>query len=480
MNIHPCTGNQPADLVEWEDVQALLRWALSCHPQSALLKIRFSGGKPGDWLRENVFPASAKDREEIKKVDSVVNVAFSATGLKKLGIDSTAFPFEFNQGIYSDRATRVLGDHAMDAPLEWDWGGSEDDVDVVLLIFSKTGNIREREINALKNSLKGIGALSAFETNGSDFEHFGFRDGISNPRIRDSDQSATEKEIAAGEFIYGYADERGMLPPSPLVPDEPQFSDLLRVSHSRPIRSDKSKALDYRDAGQNGSFLVIRQLRQWAHEFNAFANQEAKRTKLQADLVKAKMMGRWQNGTPLTLYPDAPAPGDKSDSTNNDFLFNTLDAAGDRCPLGAHIRRANPRDTLTADSSESLAISNRHRILRRGRPFGESVDLKAENDDDDKVRGLMFLCFNVSFARQFEHVQHTWINSERFATTGETDPVIGERSGNKEFTIPQTPLSPKLAGLAEFVRVIGGGYFFFPGLRVYHALCGSKLADPPG
>ncbi len=142
------------------------------------------------------------------------------------------------------------------------------------------------------------------------------------------------------------------------------------------------------------------------------------------------MVGRWPSGAPLVLSPerDDPALADP-----NDFMYAQSDAHGYACPIGAHIRRANPRDSLDPrpGSPESIAVNKRHRLLRRGRAYGPPLSVEqALSDRDAPVdeRGLHFICLNGNIARQFEFVQHTWINNPKFDQLyDDADPILAGR-----------------------------------------------------
>ncbi len=141
------------------------------------------------------------------------------------------------------------------------------------------------------------------------------------------------------------------------------------------------------------------------------------------------MMGRWRNGAPLALRPTEPEQPAKTiampeDVMVNDFAYAQDDPQGLRCPLGAHIRRANPRDGLRPGDDLQQAITNRHRLLRRGRVY-EIPGREAE-------KGIMFTCLCADLERQFEFVQQTWIGSSSFhGLTGEVDPIIGSPDPKK-------------------------------------------------
>ena len=149
------------------------------------------------------------------------------------------------------------------------------------------------------------------------------------------------------------------------------------------------------------------------------------------------------------------APADSGVEPDNDFLFGAEDPQALRCPFGAHIRRANPRESFDPGSQEQLAITNRHRILRIGRLYHP---FKGQRP------GLLFMCLNADLERQFEFVQQTWAQQPSFhGLCGERDPLIGNRRDCDGFTIPTREGPVRLTGLPSFVQTRGGGYFFLPG-----------------
>ncbi len=147
---------------------------------------------------------------------------------------------------------------------------------------------------------------------------------------------------------------------------------------------------------------------------------------------------------------------------DNDFLFGEDDPSGLKCPFGAHIRRANPRDSLNPGSSEQLRISNRHRILRVGRVYEPQGDLTKP--------GLFFMCLNADIERQFEFVQQTWTMAPSFhGLESEVDCFVA-RGSTDVMTIPTLAGPLCLSRLTDFVTVRGGGYFFMPGRRTVRFL----------
>ena len=149
--------------------------------------------------------------------------------------------------------------------------------------------------------------------------------------------------------------------------------------------------------GRNGTFVIYRKLTQDVQGFWKFIEDQSRTEQGTVDdyakeLLAAKFVGRWRSGAPLTLTPDKDATDlGKDPKRNNDFLYMPTDADGLACPVGAHVRRGNPRDTQQPNPKRSIAITNRHRIIRRGRPFNEG----------DK-EGLLFIALNADIQRQFE------------------------------------------------------------------------------
>ena len=197
--------------------------------------------------------------------------------------------------------------------------------------------------------------------------------------------------------------------------------------------------------------------------------------------LASRCVGLWPSGAPLVLAPhtDDPAAGDR-----DDFLYRD-DPDGLACPLGAHVRRTNPRDVIKPyATAQSLSMSESHRLLRRGRAFGTALfdpavltnptnlaGLKAllELADDGNARGIHFFCVNASIASQFEFVQQTWCNNPRFGGLNDNkDPITGDNArigqSSSHMTIPQRPFRVRTAALPRFVKVRGGAYLFMPSL----------------
>jgi hypothetical protein len=202
-----------------------------------------------------------------------------------------------------------------------------------------------------------------------------------------------------------------------------------------------------------------------------------------AQRVAAKLVGRWPDGTPVAVRPDAPDPDlAGSRETANAFDFRD-DALGLACPRGAHVRRMNPRGALPFDGK----LVNRHRIIRRGLPYGPELPPGAPEDGVE--RGLIFACYQVDIERQFEFIQANWINDGNvFGLGGDRDPITGTAPAASEagdhrlrkMTIPGRPpffVSP----LPDVVTVRGGEYFLVPGIDgLRHLATTAEQAPAPG
>ena len=178
---------------------------------------------------------------------------------------------------------------------------------------------------------------------------------------------------------------------------------------------------------------------------------------------------------------ESPNTDDKTKAIFKEFGYFNQDEKGLKCPMGSHVRRTNPRDHLVDHGQEdSIEMIRKHQLLRRGRVFGpplvDSMNpediLKLKKDDGEK-RGLHFICLNVDISRQFEFVQSIWAQSPKFAGLyNDGDPIIGarvteENTKNDEFISKSesSPIRNKYKHLPQFTTVVGGSYFFLPGIR---------------
>jgi Dyp-type peroxidase family len=388
-----------------------------------------------------------------------LHVAFTYAGLRALGLDEDAlaqFSREFIAGMTDPLRSRFLGDVAESAPEHWQWGGpSTPVVHVMLALFTRDTASLQQRLGELRNAWTSAGltevrTLHAAEL--SETEHFGFADGISQPAIEGYHPSPSNlHQVKAGEFLLGYENEYEQYTERPLLPEpaDPRGTLPLDVEGS-----------PRRDLGRNGTYLVFRQLHQDVPAFRATL-QRLTDTPQAAARLAAQMVGRWPSGTSLVHAPYADEP---RRAKENEFRYHDEDRDGLKCPIGAHVRRANPRDALEPKpgTDRSLDINHRHRMLRRGRVYGEKLP---EGVVDDQERGLLFIALNANITRQFEFVQHSWLIDPRFnGGTNEADPLISAGPGH-DFVVPADPVRVRCSDLPRFVSVVGGAYFFLPGLR---------------
>jgi Dyp-type peroxidase family len=291
-------------------------------------------------------------------------------------------------------------------------------------------------------------------------EHFGYTDGFGNPDFlgveRDTQPGqgklmtdGTWTPLATGELLLGYADEAGELPVAPIP-------HLL---------------------ASNGTFMVYRKLHQNVATFRQYLDEKGKLYAGGKEKLAAKLIGRWRDGTPAELSPDAPNQAIVKDKQKNvDFTFGS-DLTGSRCPIGAHVRRTNPRDAFGFNGR----LINRRRITRRGLPYGPYVP-EDQPVQDDGEHGIIFMALNASLFRQFEFVQQQWVQYGNDARLGnDKDMLLGNHTGRDKYVIQGTedPKNPPFicGNLPNFVELRGGDYFFLPSMTALRLIAAAAV-DP--
>lgn len=476
--------------IDNHDVQGLVRHGYG-HLRSAaylLLQIHRRAAARA-WLGELIYRITDAASGH---ADCLINIAFTFDGLRVLGLDEealTGFPPEFEEGLAGNSyRSQQLGDVGDSAPEKWTWGRGGEPIHAVLIVYAADDVALDAELSTTaalpQQAVSLLHTLRCTELPVDPHpglrEHFGFRDGLAQPDVAGwHDDGPPDNRVATGEFLLGYANEYEQLNESPRVPDG-------------------RRALRDGDFGRNGTYLVLRELEQDVAGFWSCLLAAGGGNPDEAIRLAAKMVGRWPNGMPLVLAPKAD-PGVPPD--HNDFGYAKEDLDGTHCPLGAHIRRSNPRDAMfrtRADDPEddpaartklSVEVSNRHRIIRRGRPYGPPLAASLQPPDLIQAavaaanqaatakparRGLFFVCLNANLSRQFELVQHTWLNNTEFVTgCPEQDPLLGDFvNARPSFTMQGRPLGTAIGGLTRFVHVRGGAYFFLPSLAALRYLAG--------
>jgi deferrochelatase/peroxidase EfeB len=391
------------------------------------------------------------------KPQHCLNIGLTHAGLAALGLPAASlasFPAEFVEGAAA-RAEKV-GDTGESSPEHWKEAFSSPDLHILLFLFAQTDAALEQATSRLRAGYEEARAMSELSVcDGRSLEgnaaHFGYRDGFAQPTIEGGLPPVMPDvlpQAPAGEFLLGY--------PS-------QYTDFLY-----PVPAPD-------ELGRNGSFAAFRILAQDCRGFEQFLTQAAQQTGLDRELIAAKLCGRWRNGVPLSLSPDFPDERIPLEQRNSfDYVPGQRmpdafdDRRGYRCPLGSHIRRMNPRSSIVAGNG-----GLKHRIIRRGLPYGPPYD--PASPDDGIERGLLGLFIGVSIKDQFEFLMSDWANKGAFAPglRDTADPVIGSHtmqmaaggsSASGTFLIPaegrKRPI--ELTGLSRFVTCRGAAYCFLP------------------
>jgi Dyp-type peroxidase family len=408
---------------------------------------------------------------EAGKPDWTLNIAFTHKGLVNLKLPDASllsFPVEFVQGMKA--RGDILGDTGTNDPEKWDAVWRDGLVDIWLAVNSKTTETLEARCADLQKLMTDTGGArmiasqdaGAFriDDHWSPKEHFGYTDGFGNPDFlgveRDTQPGqgklmpdGTWAPLATGELLLGYADEAGELPVAPIP-------HLL---------------------ASNGTFMVYRKLHQNVATFRRYLEDKDKLYAGGKEKLAAKFVGRWRDGTPVELAPDSQDPELVKDKQRNvNFTFGK-DLDGTRCPIGAHVRRTNPRDAFGFNGR----LINRRRITRRGLPYGPYVPEDQPVRDED-AHGIIFMALNASLFRQFEFVQQQWIEYGNDARLGnDKDPMIGNHSEHDRYVIQGTedPANPPFVcgGLPSFVELRGGDYFFLPSMTALRMIA-TGMVDP--
>jgi Dyp-type peroxidase family len=458
--------------------------------------------QPGaGWISHLRAEAPITDAAGKEKQARTAALAFTCTGLAKLGLPGPVlgtFSAPFREGMYQEDRLRRLGDKldgiwqatVIDGgPV---WGGptltpvgrpDTPEVHALLLLYDSSQKAARSWAEDVKRTLaqptlvpfdvtvvRQLSLDLRLDANGIGREHFGFADGLSQPIPYGEAVVPPERDpwhgVPLGEILLGHNNAHHERAPGPMVEDDPAGRERGLDAIGAPQ--------GFLNLGLNGSYMVVRELRQDVAAFWKSVDDGAARIKahdpsaieVTAQWLAERIVGRNTDGH--LLCPGGFLPADENNQPQNAFGFIGTDPYGDGCPLGSHVRRANPRDGLAPDPAAAqtlLDAANNHRILRRGRKYGATI--QDPRVDDGQERGLLFICLNTDIERQFEFVQKTWILNQNFATLfDETDPLVGPKG---HFTIPQQPLR-RIVEVETFIRMAGGEYFFLPSIPALNYL----------
>lgn len=441
--------------------------------------------------------------------DVWLNIAVSSGGLSKLlkgGAHDGDLGLFTDQGFQRGLAARssLLGDpvdpHAEGHPANWVYGGPGREADVLLILATDRDGARALTLAELRNDATANGLTVLYTESGSKLgangnEHFGFQDGISQPGVRGRlaglpGEFITQRTIDPsslpdawlyglpgqylvwpGEFVFGYPRSAA----DPLIPGP--------VNLPGPAWS------------RNGSYLVLRRLRQDVAGFRAFLAESAMTLSGQPgfkgvtpEWVGSRIVGRWPSGAPVARLPYEDNTKLGVDRLANNVFGFAADAAKDplvaglqaghwpeakadpvglTCPMAAHIRKVNAREAANDMGGRRASFSRR--ILRRSLPFGPPLGNLSGDDPADGNRGLLFACYQASIEDQFEFLNNGWMgSSKRPRSPGGFDMMIGQNGmpgdhRERSCTVfGEGANSATLVTMKDFVVPTGGGYFFSP------------------
>ena len=393
--------------------------------------------------------------------DYCLNVGITWPGLVALEIGQRVPTLSFKSfGAFiegaAERAERV-GATGASSPQNWIGGfvGGDDHVLVTLHAISPDAMTRNSD------------RLSAMFADGDAFREIWRQDGMALLDMVDG------QPVPTSRVHFGYTD--GISTPTIRGGPEPYLPD-----HQQPcepwlfvLREDATNydVPEPRALGLNGSFGVFMKMETDVVGFEDFLQSNS--DKIDPELLAAKMCGRWRNGVPIALSPDSDSPaGGISPGALNDFEYVNADGSGDprgvHCPVGAHIRRVNPRGQPVTGQGVPGGSNNAHRLIRRGLPYGPTYD--PTQPYDGLERGMLFYFINSNIENQFEFVLNRWVNDSDFAGAvrldpSTKDPLLGTRDPEEDmFVIPQADGSPplKVTGLSTFVTTKAAAYLFLP------------------
>ena len=434
------------------------------------------------------------------------HIAFTYPGLVKLtGSAAEAFthpPFRLGLAARSSFLGDPTDPAAEGHPLNWGVGGPGTPIDILLIVAGDSPQAVTRAVRQIEQSVSTAGIRVVYKEQGKvrtdtvdglsmhGHEHFGFRDGISQPAVRgwfrlpDGQKVAvTHRDLPPGAPLSDlYAS-----PGQPLV-QPGQFVFGYPRQHDRKPTEPVTLTLEAQGVptwAKNGSFLAFRRLRQDVALFRRTVAERARELQVDPEWLGSRIVGRWQSGAPVMRAPecdDRALAADRlarnnfqyanpgmADLAENSCPLSQADPLGLVCPIAAHIRKVNPRDEAT--DTGSLAGTLTRRIIRRGVPYGAPLP---HDGPDRGERGLLFLSYQTSLEDQFEFLQNNWMNRATAPNPGGQDPLLGQNAlsehRERRFLLGD---GREVTGLPDFVIPTGGAYLFSPSISALREVLGS-------
>jgi deferrochelatase/peroxidase EfeB len=433
-------------------------------PQITTAKDWHIGFEPGPFDNINEKPK--------RKPDYCLNIGITWSGLLALELKKLLPSMSFNsfRAFTEGAASRaaLVGDTGASDPSNWivHFGNGFDHILITLhAISSESMELYSNRLtqlfqegNAFKELWRQDGMALMEMVNGKPVPtfkvHFGYTDGISMTNIKGGPEKAQKDHQQSCEsWLFVLQEEaENYIVPQPL------------------------------ELGLNGSFAVFKMIET---DVVGFENMlQSNKDKIDPELLAAKICGRWRNGVPLMLSPDTDSPTvDISPEEVNNFDYVNADGSGDprgiRCPVGAHMRRINPRGQPVPGQGQPGGSNTTHRLVRRGLPYGPTYD--PAKTYDGIPRGLLGYFINSNIENQYEFVLGEWVNKSEFAGSvrlnqKSRDPMIGTQDLTESvFDIPQGNGVPpiRISGFSSFVKTRASAYCFLPSVTAIKLI--SKL-----
>jgi deferrochelatase/peroxidase EfeB len=398
-----------------------------------------------------------------RKPDYCLNVGITWSGLLALEVKDRVPSLSFKSfGAFTAGAAErasLVGDTGASAPEHWVGSFGKGSDHVLLTLHA----ISPQAMTAYSDRLAPLFA------EGNAFREVWRQDGMALMEMVDG------KPVPTTKVHFGYTDGISMT----TVRGGPERYPLDHQQPCEPwlfVLTDEAENYfvpEPRELGLNGSFAVFKMLQTDVVGFENFL--QSNKDKIDPELLAAKMCGRWRNGVPLMLSPetDNPEGGLAPDQFNN-FDYVNADGSGDpkglRCPVGAHMRRINPRGQPVTGQGKPGGSNNTHRLTRRGMPYGPVYDPAQPYDGIE--RGLLGYFINSNIENQYEFVLGEWVNKAEFAGSvrlnpESKDPMIANQDPEKSiFVVPQANGAPaiKVTGLSTFVTTKAAAYCFLPSM----------------
>ncbi|KAJ5279536.1 hypothetical protein N7478_004908 [Penicillium angulare] len=423
----------------------------------------------GSLVADKVIATSRdalKNREDILEIKTsqpgtmhelaAVNIAFSFKGMQKLSKDGFKDD-PFRKGMEAD-----MVNEGRDKIEEWmkEFRAENGGVDGVVMVCGTEAKVKETTAEVAEtyfSSAQGIKHIITLDGrerpgNNAKHEHFGFLDAISQPRLTSFD---TKNKKGDGNYQY-------MCRPGRII-----------IGHDGDMNNEEK--LQHPSWAKDGSYLVIRRLKQLVPEFNKYLKEEAPKLHFTEGQLGARLVGRWKSGAPVELYPDVDSP---KNARMNEFNYNVNDHKN--CPFASHMRKTKPRAIVSDRDMND--------IMRRGIPYGPEVGKTETETEQD--RGLMFTCYQSSISNGFQFLKRSWINLDTFPAdktefTGGTNPgqdaIVGQlvkRPQKPKHKILTTSLvdgkgQNTTTSFLPFIQSNGGDYFFSPSIQLLGDMAGG-------